>query len=121
MSRGKKPVVLTRGERLRDSAKQGTSVTLPLAIYHRLDLIAEFAEAAGATRAEIIGMLIADAELDESALEQAVIRYRKLKVGDVIPEEPEQEPEVADAANVVSIRPRSPGRPPVSEQSRLGD
>jgi hypothetical protein len=121
VSRGKKPVLLTRGERLRDSVKQGTSVTLPLAIYHRLDLIAEFAEAAGATRAEIIGMLIADAELNEVALEQAVLRYRKLKVGDVIPDQAEERPEPFDAANVVAIRPRSPGRPATADQSRLGD
>lgn len=115
MSRKRELVVLSRDERLRDSRRQGTSMTLPLAVHHRLDLLTEAAEDVEATRAEIIGMLISRAELSRDDLELAVLRYRKLTVGDVIPEETPDprtqvtEPEVLD--NVVSIRTRGPGRP----------
>jgi hypothetical protein len=109
-------VVLSRGERLRDSRRQGTSMTLPLAVHHRLDLLTEAAEDTEPTRAEIIGMLISFAELDTERLERDVLRYRKLKVGDVVPDEldSESEPEphdIRELDNVVSIRKRGPGRP----------
>lgn len=99
-------VRLKRGERLRESERQPTSMSLPVAVHHRLDLLAEGARDIAATRAEIIGMLIAEAELDPEQLETAILRYRKLKVGDVIPG---GGGEAAD--NVVSIRRRGPGRP----------
>lgn len=88
-------------------------MTLPLAVHHRLDLLTEAAEDVEATRAEIIGMLIARAELDPEELELAILRYRKLTVGDVVPDEaPDVQPEKPDAFdNVVSIKTRGPGRP----------
>lgn len=89
-------------------------MSLPLAIHHRLDLLTEAAADVEATRAEIIGMLIARADLDPEELELAVLRYRKLAVGDVVPEEEPgaqepQDPKTLD--NVISIRTRGPGRP----------
>jgi hypothetical protein len=113
MAREPKVVLLSRNDRLRDSERQSTSMSLPFAVHHRLDLLAEAAEDAGASRAEIVGMLIAGAPLDTDELEQGVLRYRKLKVGDVIPEE---EPglgatEKPEADNVISIARRGPGRP----------
>jgi hypothetical protein len=106
-------VILSRGEKLRDSRRQGTSMSLPLAVYHRLDLLADAAEDVSATRAEIIGMLIAGAEIDPGALEQGILRYRKMRVGDVVPEEGAEAPTapIEDADNVVSIQRRAPGRP----------
>lgn len=89
-------------------------MSLPFAVHHRLDLLAEAAKAAGATRAEIIGMLISGASLEPEELESAVLRYRKFKVGDVLPEEepePEQAVDPAEADNVISISRRGPGRP----------
>jgi hypothetical protein len=113
MARKQEVVVLSREERLRDSKRQSTSMSLPFAVHHRLDLLAEAAEDAGASRAEIVGMLIAGVPLDTDELEQGVLRYRKLKVGDVIPEEqPEPgETEKPEADNVISIARRGPGRP----------
>jgi hypothetical protein len=113
MGKEQEVVLLSREERLRDSKRQATSMSLPLAVHHRLDLLAEAAEDAGATRAEIVGMLIAGVPLDTDELEQSVLRYRKLKVGDVIPEkQPELgEPGEPEADNVISIARRGPGRP----------
>ncbi len=115
MNRKRELVVLGRDERLRESRRQGTSMTLPLAVHHRLDLLTEAAGDVEATRAELIGMLIAQAELEPEELERAVLRYRKLRVGDVIPEEaPDLRPQPNEHAtpdNVVSIQTRGPGRP----------
>ena len=104
---------MSRDEALRESERPATSMSLPLAVHHRLDLLAEGASYADATRAEIVGMLICDASLDVEELERAVLRYRKLKVGDVIPEKPEETsepPALTTADNVVSIKKRGPGR-----------
>ncbi|MGN6201181.1 MAG: hypothetical protein ACTHNY_02095 [Solirubrobacterales bacterium] len=106
---GQRPLVrLQLEELLKQSERRATSMLLPVAIHHRLDLLAEAAEDVAATRAEIVGMLIADASLDADRLEQAILRYRKLAVGDVIPDE-------GDGHNVISIRRRGPGRPGKSE------
>lgn len=106
-------VVLSSGERLRESKRQPTSMALPLAVHHRLDLLAESGADVGATRADIIGMLIAEADLDTEQVERAILRYRKLTVGDVIPVEPDAGreapgPETED--NVISIERPGPGR-----------
>ena len=106
---GQRPIVrLQLEERLKQSERQATSMSLPVAIHHRLDLLAEAAEDVAATRAEIVGMLIANASLDAEGLENSILRYRKLTVGDVIPDE-------GDGHNVISIRRRGPGRPTRSE------
>lgn len=88
-------------------------MSLPLAIHHRLDRLATLADDVGASRAEIVGMLVANADLDVAELEMAVLRYRKLKVGDVLPpEEHLERPSHLDGAdNVVAIKRRGPGRP----------
>lgn len=109
MTRKTRRVTLSRDELLRDSERQGTSMSLPLAVYHRLDLLTEAAQGAAATRAELMGMLIADAPLDAEELEQAVLRYRKMTVGELIPDE--QSASEESLGNVVSIQPRKPGRP----------
>lgn len=89
-------------------------MALPIAVHHRLDLLAEAAQDVGATRAEIVAMLIAGASLDSAELEQEMMRYRKLRVGEVIPDRDPAGGELAegqDADNVISIAKRGPGRP----------
>jgi hypothetical protein len=106
-------VVLSSGERLRDSKRQPTSMSLPLAVHHRLDLLAESGADVGATRADIVGALIADASLDPEWVERAIVHYRKLTVGEVIPDEPSgvrETPARAAEGNVISIERRGPGR-----------
>jgi hypothetical protein len=106
MSRARKNIKLQLGERLRESEKAATSMLLPVAVTHRLDLLAEAAKDSDATRAEIIGMLIAEADLDPEQLELAILRYRKLKIADVLAPD-----ETKAGENVISLRPRGPGRP----------
>jgi hypothetical protein len=105
MSKKHAMVRLRLDERLRESERQATSMALPIAVHHRLDRFAEDAKDIDATRAEIVGMLIAAAELDDAELESAVLRYRKLQVGDVIPAD-----EIG-TNNVISIKKRGAGRP----------
>jgi len=104
-------VVLSRSEKLRDSKRQATSMALPTAVHHRLDMLAEAAKDTEATRAELVAMLIANAPLDSEELELAVMRYRKTTVGDVIPEEQPEVDEREEKDNVISIARRGPGRP----------
>lgn len=95
-------------------------MSLPLAVHHRLELLAEAAADVEATRAEIIGMLIATATLDPSQLEQAILRYRKMTVGDVVPDRPTPAIEplaLAPDENVISIEKRGPGRPARSRET----
>ena len=85
-------------------------MSLPLAVHHRLDVLAELAVAVSATRGEIIGMLISEADLNAAQLEQCIVAYRKKTVGDVVP------PRLGEAHrgddNVVRLPIRQPGRPP---------
>jgi hypothetical protein len=110
MSREHSTVTLHLDELLRDSKRQATSMSLPLAVHHRLDVLAELAVAASATRGEIIGMLISEADLDTTQLEQCVVAYRKKTVGEVVPPKPGNAQEGDD--NVVRLPVRHPGRPP---------
>lgn len=104
MSKKSKTVELNLDERLRDSRPQATSMNLPLPVHRKLELLADLATDIGASRADVIGTLIAEADLDES-LEGRILAYKKLTVRDVLkPDEP-----LAD--NVVSIETRGPGRP----------
>lgn len=114
MSKKPQTVVLSRGERLRESKRQATSMSLPLAVHHRLELLTEGASDVEATRAEIIGMLIATSPLNSEQLERAILRYRKMTVGDVVPDQPTPAIEPLDlppGENVISIEKRGPGRP----------
>jgi hypothetical protein len=107
----KKPpeaVTLNLDEPLRGSPRQATSLSLEMAISHRLDVLAELAEAANASRGEIISMLIGEAPEDAEELERRILAHRKKAVGDVIPARPD---EPLDGENVVRLEPRPPGRP----------
>jgi hypothetical protein len=109
MSKAISTVTLSLDELLRDSKRQATSMALPLAVHHRLDVIAESAVAVSATRAEIIGMLIADTYLHPIELEQRIVAYRKKTVGDVVPS---TSGEHGADGNVVTLPVRHAGRPP---------
>jgi hypothetical protein len=103
MSARNKRVTLNRSERMRDSEKRATSMALPMAVHRRLDLLAEAATDVAATRAEIVGMLIAQSEMNSDELERRVLAYRKMTVDDVLPGP-------ADGSDVV-VPLRKPGRP----------
>jgi hypothetical protein len=105
-------VELARWERLRDSPRQVTSMSLPLAVHYRLDRLARLAEDVNASRAEIAAMLIAEAKLDVGDLESRVLAYRKLHVGDVAPSDPQH-----DDSDTVVVPLAKPGRPRKSEAS----
>lgn len=107
MTKKRKTVELNLNERLRDSRTQATSMTLPLAVHHKLELLAELAKDINASRADVIGALIAEADLDD-ALEARILAYRKLTVRDVLKPD-ELDRELGD--NVISIETRGPGRP----------
>lgn len=113
MPKKRKVVELNLGERLRDSERQATSMSLPLAIQHRLDVLAELADDASATRAEIIGALIAEAPANAEQLERLIMHYRKKSVGEVIPKRPDELSPLEDIPddNVVALERRGPGRP----------
>lgn len=105
-----KTVELDLDEDLIESLRLPTSMSLPLALHRRLDVLAELAKAAKSSRAEIISMLIANAELDSEKLERQIMDYRRLSVGDVFPEASEEEGR-AGSHNVVRFERRKPGRP----------
>jgi hypothetical protein len=113
MSKKPETITLTLDEPLRDSKRQATSMSLPLAVHHRLDILAEHGAPAGATRADIIGMLIAQADLDQDILVDGLVAYRKMTVREVVPEAPGQlAGDDGDGANVIELPARHPGRPP---------
>jgi hypothetical protein len=99
-------VELARWERLRESPRQATSMSLPLAVHHRLDRLARMAEDVNASRAEIVAMLISEARLDVDELESRVLAYRKLKVGDVVPADAQH-----GGSDTVVVPLAKPGRP----------
>ncbi len=115
MSKEQAKVRLQLSERLRESERASTSMSLPVALHYRLDRLAEDAKDIDPTRAEIIGMLIAAAEFDDDDLELAILRYRKLKVGDVIPQD-----DVGKGDNVFSFKRRGAGRPAKSGNAQPG-
>jgi len=102
-----KTIELSPYERLRDSRTQATSMTMPLAVLRKLELLADLAQDIGASRADVIATLIAEAELADD-LEARILAYKKLKVGDVLgPDKPDGH----SADNVISIEAPGPGRP----------
>jgi len=104
-------IALRRDERLRDSKRQATSMSLPLAIHHRLDLLADAAGDVNASRAELIGMLIAEAEPEAENVEKRVLAYRKMSVGDIVPDVRRETVKPVTAGTVVKLPVRRPGRP----------
>jgi len=105
VSKKAKPIRLPLNEPLEDSRRKATSMSLPLAIHHRLDVLAERAKAVHASRAEIIAALVGEASLESEELEHLIVKHRKKLVGEVVPGDPD------DHENVYSFEPRGPGRP----------
>lgn len=103
MSPNDKRVKLSRSTRMRESDKRATSMALPLAVHRRLDILAEAAKDVSATRAELVAMLIAEADIDSGSLEQRILAYRKKTVAEVLAVP------VGDSDVVVPLR--TPGRP----------
>src|ERR1700727_2820200 len=101
MARGREAARLTLTERLRDSQRQATSMSLPAAVHHRLDRLAALAEDVSATRSELVGMLIAGAELDAPGLEERILAYRKMTVGAVV--RWPNEAETVDDADIIEL------------------
>jgi hypothetical protein len=114
MSKRPETVTLALDELLRDSKRQATSMSLPLAVHHRLDVLAERGMPAGATRADIIGMLIVQADLNQDSVIEGLVAYRKMTVREVVPEVPGQPTagDTGDGAEVIELPVRGPGRPP---------
>lgn len=111
MAKPKPPIEISLDSLLRDSPRQATSMSLPLALSYRLDAISELLGAVKPSRAEIIGMLIASARLDADELEDAYIAYRKLLIREVLPESEPTDHPVTDDDKVIHLHPRTPGRP----------
>ena len=80
----KRRITVSTKKALREAERQATSMALPTPVHHRLDELVQLAGAANTNRAEIVAMLIAEAVRDTEDLEQRVLRYRKLTVGDVM-------------------------------------
>jgi len=93
---------------LRDAQRQATSMSLPLPVLGRLALIADLAADVSATRAEIVGMLIANADLEVEQLEREIVDYRKKTVGAVLPPVGDHEID----GNVIQMAAPRRGRPP---------
>jgi hypothetical protein len=113
MRKKPKTVKITLDELLRDSKRQSTSMSMPLAVHHRLDVLAERGAPAGATRADIISMLIARANLDPDSIVDGLVAYRKMTVREVVPDIA-REPaagDTGDEADVIELPVRHPGRP----------
>jgi hypothetical protein len=98
-------------QRLRDSTKTATSMSLPAAVHYRLDLLAEKAGNMNPSRAELVAMLIAEAELDEDSLEQRLLAYRKMTVGQILSQDEAPAAERSEGGKVINLPLRAPGRP----------
>jgi hypothetical protein len=113
MAKRPKAVKLRLDEPLRSSRRQAAGFSLPVAVHHRLERLAAIAWAVQPTHAELVGMLIAEAALDEARMEQAIISYRRMTVGDVV--DNMERPAEADAdeasEDTIMISLRGPGRP----------
>jgi hypothetical protein len=92
-----------------DSERRGTSMQLPVAIQRRLDVMASLAKRAKASRAEIVAMLIAEADLDATSISTRIMDYRDLRVADVLP--PGDVHDKSGGGKVVELPVRGPGRP----------
>jgi hypothetical protein len=76
-------VAVPTSARITEVARQTTSMALPLPIHNRLDELVRLAGVVKPTRAEIVAMLIAEADLEPAKLEERLLRYRRLTVGEV--------------------------------------
>jgi hypothetical protein len=107
MSNRRPPLSVSSDDLVENAPRQSTSMSLPLPVVNRLDLIAERARKARPTRAEIIAALIAAAPLDADELVRLMMDYRDKTVGEVLASEAAG----TDEAKVVTLLPRAPGRP----------
>jgi hypothetical protein len=94
-------------DKIGDSPTRSTSMNLPVAVQRRLDEMADVADAVRPTRNELLAALVATTDLDEEALERLVLRYRRLRVRDVLPDLDHQ----GTSGNDVVVPLRKPGRP----------
>ncbi len=103
--------LLDRRQPLLESRAQPTSMSLPAAVHYRLGRLAELAAAAKASRAEIVAMLITEADLDARSLSRRILDYRELTVADVV--DPLALPQAdPDRVVVPIVRPGRPRRRP---------
>lgn len=110
MPKRPKTVSVTLGDRLHDAPRQATSMSLPVPVHHRLDVIAERLQTVGATRADIVGMLLTEVDVDDDErLVQQWVEYKRMRVRDALPPRPAER--AAGDDNVVELPRRSPGRP----------
>jgi hypothetical protein len=75
---------VSTASRVADAERQVTSMALPAPVHWRLDEIVRLAGDVRPTRAEVVAMLISQAELDSAELEQRILRYRKTTVGELV-------------------------------------
>jgi hypothetical protein len=104
MSPTSKRTTLHLNDKIGDSPSRSTSMNLPVAVQLRLDEMADLADVVRPTRNELIAAFVAMTDLDPDALEQIVLRYRRLRVVDVLPQRDHGDDDV-----VVPLR--QPGRP----------
>ena len=106
MSPDAKRMTLNLTDRIGDSPSRSTSMNLPVAVQRRLDELADLADAVRPTRNELLAALVATAKLDEGELEDLVLRYRRMRVRDVLPAQ-----DHLDGDGDVVVPLRRPGRP----------
>lgn len=73
-------------------------------------MLAQLADNVAASRKEIIGMLIADADLDRQMLQDKIVAYRGKTNAQVIPDVLE-EPDTGGDDNLIRFEKRGRGRP----------
>lgn len=103
-------IELIPDQRIRETKAPATSVQLPLAVHRRLDVLAQLADNVAASRKEIIGMLIADADLDRETLQGKIVAYRGKTNAQVIPDVLE-EPSTGGDGKLLRFEKRGRGRP----------
>lgn len=112
MRRPKRILQIPLDERLRDSPQFQTTLALPAAILHRLEELSSLAVATRATQSDLIGMLVAQADMNPDELEHHILEYRKKKVGDIFnPDAGTSQADVDLDLNIVKVPLRPPGRP----------
>lgn len=111
MARKPTDIELKSSELVAESEHRTTSMSLPLAIHHRLDVVAESVKGTKASRGEIIAALIAQLSLQRSEVRNLIADYREMTVGDVFPDEPDKPLGDSDEGKIYKFRPRRPGRP----------
>jgi hypothetical protein len=106
MAPGSNRMTLNLADRIGDSPTRSTSMNLPIAVQRRLDEMADLADAVRPTRNELLAALVATTALDERALEDMVLDFRRMRVRDVLPAQ-----DGASGADDVVVALRRPGRP----------